>query len=140
MMTIDKEKYVFSHEIKVRDYELDCEGIVNNANYIHYLELTRHEFCEMAGVSFKQMLEQGLVPVANRIEIDYRRSERSGDTLVSCLWVERKGVRFLFHQDLYDKATGQLAVTALVSIVTLANGTLTRGDELAKAFSKYLAS
>ena len=104
------------------------------------MQAWQDKFCEMAGVSFKQMLEQGLVPVANRIEIDYRRSERSGDTLVSCLWVERKGVRFLFHQDLYDKATGQLAVTALVSIVTLANGTLTRGDELAEAFSKYLAS
>ncbi|MBP5560357.1 MAG: acyl-CoA thioesterase [Muribaculaceae bacterium] len=137
-MKIDKEKYVFSLEIKVRDYELDCEGIVNNANYIHYLELTRHEFCEMVGVSFKQMLKDGLIPVANRIEIDYRRSERSGDTLVSCLWVERKGVRFLFHQDLYDKATGELAVNALVSIVMLQNGVLTRGDELAEAFSPYL--
>ena len=139
-MKIDKDKYVFSLEIKVRDYELDCEGIVNNANYIHYLELTRHEFCEMAGVSFKQMLERGLIPVANRIEIDYRRSERSGDTLVSRLWVERKGVRFLFHQDLYDKATDELAVTALVSIVMLQDGTLTRGDELAEAFSPYLQS
>ena len=139
-MKTEKEKYVFSLEIKVRDYELDCEGIVNNANYIHYLELTRHEFCEMAGVSFKQMLTQGLIPVANRIEIDYRRSERSGDILVSCLWVERKGVRFLFHQDLYDKATGELAVNALVSIVMLQDGTLTRGDELAEAFSPYLQS
>ena len=38
------EKYVYSIDIKVRDYELDAEGIVNNANYLHYLEYTRHYF------------------------------------------------------------------------------------------------
>ena len=37
-------EYIFSLEIPVRDYELDSEGIVNNANYLHYLEHTRHAF------------------------------------------------------------------------------------------------
>ena len=32
------EKYVYELEMSVRDYELDSEGIVNNANYLHYLE------------------------------------------------------------------------------------------------------
>lgn len=49
------EKYVYSIDIKVRDYELDAEGIVNNANYLHYLEYTRHCFCEDCGFSFKRM-------------------------------------------------------------------------------------
>lgn len=132
------KNYVFSTEIKVRDYELDCEGIVNNANYIHYLELTRHEFCERAGISFKRMLELGIVPVASRIEIDYKRPQRSGDTIVSCLWVEQKGVRFIFHQDLYDKASGAMSVAAVVSIVALDNGTLSRGDYFKEAFNDFL--
>ena len=76
--------------------------------------------------------------MANRIEIDYKRSERSGDIIVSRLWVERKGVRFIFHQDLFDKATGELAASAVVSIVTIENGTLSRGEKLAKAFAQYL--
>ena len=38
-------KYVYEREMEVRDYELDAEGIVNNANYLHYLEHTRHGFC-----------------------------------------------------------------------------------------------
>ena len=37
-------KYVYEREMEVRDYELDAEGIVNNANYLHYLEHTRHGF------------------------------------------------------------------------------------------------
>ena len=31
-------KYVFETEMEVRDYECDIQGIVNNANYLHYTE------------------------------------------------------------------------------------------------------
>ena len=37
-------KYVYELKMKVRDYECDLQGIVNNANYQHYIEHTRHEF------------------------------------------------------------------------------------------------
>ena len=36
--------YIYELKMKVRDYECDLQGIVNNANYQHYLEHTRHEF------------------------------------------------------------------------------------------------
>ena len=45
-------------EMKVRDYECDLQGIVNNANYQHYLEHTRHEFLTSVGVSFAALHEQ----------------------------------------------------------------------------------
>ena len=41
--------------MKVRDYECDLQGIVNNANYQHYLEQTRHEFLLSIGLSFGDM-------------------------------------------------------------------------------------
>ena len=34
-------KYIYETEMEVRDYECDIEGIVNNANYLHYFEHTR---------------------------------------------------------------------------------------------------
>ncbi len=39
-------KYIFETKMEVRDYECDIEGIVNNANYLHYMEHTRHLFLE----------------------------------------------------------------------------------------------
>lgn len=130
--------YIFSLEMKVRDYEIDCEGIVNNANYLHYLEHTRHEFCYMAGFSFKDMQKRGIDPVLSRIEVDYKTPLRSGDTMISRLWVEIQGVRFIFHQDIFNKATGDVAVKAIVSCVCLENGKLSRGEVLAEAFKDYL--
>ena len=124
------KEYLFELEIAVRDYELDSEGIVNNANYLHYLEYTRHEFVKARGYSFGEMSRDGIIPVANRIEIDYKSALRSDDVMLSKLWVERKGVRYLFHQDIYNKETSQLVVSAIVSIVALVNGQLSRGAEL----------
>ena len=132
------KEYIFSAEFGVRDYELDCEGIVNNANYLHYLEHTRHMFCDWAGFSFKQMQEQGIDPVLNRIEVDYKVPLRSGDEMVSKLWVEMQGVRFVFHQDIFNKETGAQAIKAVVSCVCTKDGKLTRGEELATAFKKFL--
>ena len=57
------EKYIYELEMKVRDYECDLQGIVNNANYQHYLEHTRHEFLLSTGVSFAGLHEQGVDPV-----------------------------------------------------------------------------
>ena len=131
------EKYVYELEMSVRDYELDLEGIVNNANYLHYLEHTRHEFCSANGISFAEMQNRGIIPVLNRVEIDYKAPLRSGDCFVSKLWLERRGVRFVFHQDLF-KLSGETVVSAVVSCVCLENGKLDRGDMLAEIFKDFL--
>ena len=124
--------------IKVRDYECDAQGIVNNANYLHYLEITRHDFCEVAGFTFRQMHESGLDPVVRKIEIEYISSMTLGETMISKLRMERHGARFIFVQDIFNAETGAPVVKALVTIVCLENGSLSRGDTLAEAFKKYL--
>ena len=124
-------------EMAVRDYELDCEQIVNNANYLHYMEHTRHSFCADAGVSFIKLHEQGIDVVVRKIEIEYKLSLRGGERFVSCLRLERRGPRFIFHQDIL-KTNGDMAAQGVVTVVVLNNGILSRGDELARAFQKYM--
>ena len=75
--------YIYELEMKVRDYECDLQGIVNNANYQHYLEHTRHEFLTSVGVSFAALHEQGVDPVVARISMAFKTPLKSGDEFVS---------------------------------------------------------
>ena len=130
--------YQFELPIKVRDYETDSQGIVNNANYLHYLEITRHDFCEQAGTSFRAMQQQGLDPVVRKIDIDYISSLTLGDTMISRLRMHREGARFIFRQDIFNALNEAPVVRATVTIVCLEDGRLSRGDTLAEAFARYL--
>lgn len=136
-MDATEQSYIYCLEMKVRDYEIDSQGIVNNANYLHYLEHTRHEFCQEAGVSFRDMQSRGVDPVVSRIEIDYVTPLRLAEEFRSCLNLKRRGARFIFRQDIYNKE-GRPVVRALVTIVALENGRLTRGEQLAEAFAPVL--
>ena len=71
----------YQHELtlKVRDYECDLQGIVNNANYQHYLEHARHEFLLSIGISFAQLHEQGIAPVVARINMAFKTPLKSAD-------------------------------------------------------------
>lgn len=127
----------FSMPFKVRDYEVDCEGIVNNANYLHYMEHTRHEFCAAAGLSFARMRELRMSPVVRKVKIEYVRSLGLGEEFTSCLDLRRDGARFVFRQWILN-SSGQLVVDALVTVVNVIDGRPSRGDEFAEAFAAYL--
>lgn len=132
------KKYTFELPMKVRDYEVDVEGIVNNANYLHYLEHTRHEFCESAGLSFRKMHLDGIDPVLSRVEIDYKTPLTLGEHFVSKLNLRRRGPIFIFEQDIY-KTDGTPVVLAKVSVACIENGRLSRGEILADAFKDYIS-
>ncbi|MCC8072346.1 MAG: acyl-CoA thioesterase [Bacteroidales bacterium] len=130
--------YIFEMPMRVRDYEVDAQGIVNNANYLHYLEHTRHEFCRMAGMTFAEMHRQGIDPVLRRVEIIYLHSLGLGEEMVSKLNIRRDGARFIFQQDIFKHPGGEPVVRAEVTIVCIENGRLGRGDVLADVFDRFL--
>ncbi len=140
-MLITKERrnrYCFIMEMEVRDYELDCEQIVNNANYLHYMEHTRHCFCREAGLPFIEMHRQGIDVVVRKIEVEYQHSLRSGDTFLSGIRLERQGPKFVFHQDIFMPG-GEMITRGIVTVVCTKNGKVTRGDEIAQFFTQYFA-
>ena len=130
-------KYVYELKMKVRDYECDIEGIVNNANYQHYMEHTRHEFLLEAGISFADMHNQGIDAVVARITIAYKTPLRSRDEFLSCLNIKQEGVRYVFHQDIYRLPDMKLAARGTVDTVCLVHGKLSRCTELESYLQPY---
>lgn len=109
--------------MKVRDYECDIQGLVNNAVYQNYLEHTRHEFIKEAGLDFAELHKEGIDPVVYRIEIDYKLPLISGDEFICKLNFEREGnLRMIFFQDIYRKNDLKLMLKAKVIVVVLKNG------------------
>lgn len=118
------ENYIYELKMKVRDYECDGQGIVNNANYQHYTEHTRHEFIESRGVKFADLHEQGIDPVVARISLTYKTPLRGGDEFISRLNVKKEGIRYVFYQDIYRASDEKLCVKAVVECVCVINGKL----------------
>lgn len=117
---------MFIHEIKlkVRDYECDLQGIVNNANYQHYLEHARHEFLLEHGISFAEMHAQGIDAVVARIQMDFKVPLRSGDEYICRLNVKKEGIRYVFVQQIHRASDNKVCLKAKVDTVCLQNGRL----------------
>ena len=99
---------------KVRDYECDLQGIVNNANYLHYMEHTRHEFLLSKDISFAQLHEEGIDAVLHHVDITYKCSLQSRDEFISQMRVEVEGYRQVFYHEILRKADNRLCIRAKV--------------------------
>lgn len=129
--------YIFELKMKVRDYECDLQGIVNNANYQHYIEHTRHEFLLTEGISFAQLHEKGIDAVVARITMAFKTPLRSGDEFLSCLKLKKEGIKYVFEQDIYRLPDRKPVLKASVDTVCLVNGRLSDCAELNERFQKF---
>lgn len=113
-MKDDKPPYNLKFE--VRDYECDLQGVVNNANYQHYLEHTRHQFLISKGVSFFQLHEEGTDLIVTKVEIEYKFPLKSRDEFIVTVTIQREGnVRILFIQEIYRLPDLKLIVKAKIT-------------------------
>ena len=110
-------------EFAVRDYECDIQGVVNNANYQHYLEHARHEFLISKGISFAQLHNEGLDLIVTKVEIEYKYPLRSRDRFVVKTNVQREGnIRLVFLQDICRADDMKLIVRARITGAATKNG------------------
>lgn len=131
-------EYIFETRIEVRDYECDIEGIVNNANYLHYIEHTRHLFLRSLGVSFADLHERGTDAVVARMTLQYKVPLRCDDVMISKLALRKEGFRYVFQQDIYREIDNKLAFRAKVELVSLVNGQLSVESEYDKILAPYI--
>jgi len=81
-MGLDRAMFRHSTLIRVRNYEIDWQGIVHNAVYLQYFEVGRIAYLEHIGVTVTaDTLQRESRIVVARNEIDYRSPARFGDEL-----------------------------------------------------------
>lgn len=120
---MNEKKPPYNLKFVVRDYECDLQGVVNNANYQHYLEHARHEFLISKGVSFVELHDKGIDLIVTRVEIDYKYPLKSHDDFIVTVNIQREGnARILFIQDIYRMPDLKLVVKAKVTGVATKKG------------------
>ncbi|EGJ70662.1 thioesterase superfamily protein [Bacteroides coprosuis DSM 18011] len=132
------EKCIFELDFKVRDYECDLQGIVNNANYLHYFEHTRHEFLDTININVLELHNQGVDPVIARVNMALKAPLTSGDEFVSKLYITKEGIKYAFHQDLFRKEDNRVVAKAVIEAVCLVHGKLTHSELFDNAFAPYI--
>lgn len=121
-MTKEQEN-LYSLEFKVRDYECDLQGVVNNANYQHYLEHARHEFLVSKGISFSRLHDEGIDLIVTKVEIEYKFPLRSNDRFVVTVKMAREGnVRIAFYQEIFRIPDEKLIVKAKITTAATRKG------------------
>ncbi len=119
---MDNINYTYQLPFTVRDYELDLQGIVNNAVYQNYLEHARHEYLKENGLNFQQLHNDGFDAVVIRAEIDYKKSLISNDQFIVKIGIEREGrLRLIFNQVIIRTSDDAIIVKAKIIVACVVN-------------------
>ena len=81
-MSIDLSKFKHQYKLRVRNYEIDWQGIVHNANYLLYFEVARVEYFKHLGIDIDERSISGKTKiVVVRNELDYFHQSTFNDEL-----------------------------------------------------------
>jgi acyl-CoA thioester hydrolase len=99
----------FRVHITVRGYELDTQGHLNWAQYLHYAEHARWECLRAAGIQHERLIASGAGPVNLDANVRFLAELRGGDELTaSCAFHWRNGKTFRVTQQ-FIRADGTLS-------------------------------
>ncbi len=141
-MRMDKKLFHHHTQVRVRNYEIDWQGIVHNAVYLHYFEIGRIEYLNIIGakVDINTINHESKVVLA-RNEVDYRNPARYGDTInvysrISAI----KNSSFIFEGILERDPNGEIIAENVAVHVWLhhkTNASTPVPDEFRKLVQRY---
>lgn len=114
---IDRSLFRHMVQLRVRNYEIDWQGIVHNAVYLHYFETGRVAYLESLG------LELNIVSIRNeshvvvaRNEIDYDSAAKFGEELNIFTRVSSIGNTSFTFEGFIEEARSQRLISRNVSV------------------------
>lgn len=111
-------KYEYRRSFKVRDYECDIQGVVNNATYQRYMEVTRNEWLyEEMGLNYSKMTAENKFLFVSKIVIEYKYPLRPNDKFW-CGGIVRRtsNVKLVAVQDIYREDNMEILKADLVIV------------------------
>nr|WP_281257243.1 acyl-CoA thioesterase [Laceyella sediminis] len=103
-------------QIEVRPTEIDVMGHVNNAKYLEYMEWSREDWYNRAGLPFDLLSEQNVGTVTVNININYRKEARLGQKLTVSTEPIRKGrTSFVLKHEIVNEREELVADAEVIS-------------------------
>jgi len=90
-MRIQPRKHSVTIEMPIMSFETDYQGIINNTEFIRFLERVRYALSKKYGFSFKQVRSSRLWAVMAHVEINYRSPGHFEDILRGTGWIGKVG-------------------------------------------------
>lgn len=106
-----KSKFTATH--RVRSYELDSFGHVNNAVFLNYLEHARTEYLLQRGLSFYDFEKWNAFPYVTQVNMIFKASARVHDILEIYGDIsEWRRIQFTIHYEVMNAPARKLCLVA----------------------------
>jgi acyl-CoA thioester hydrolase len=108
-----KLRFRFHHDIRVRFADTDLQGIVFNANYLTYYDVTWTEYFRAVGYEWKDLLALGVDTVLARTTMEFKSPARFDEILEVHTRVSKIGTTSLtFEFAIYPQGEDRLINSA----------------------------